>query len=156
MLGWHLRSYSSDGLMLMMGDLSGPISELSFAVLHVSGPMLSEMKDRPLRRTNTQSWKSNAPKRRRRRKEKKLTQVPPEQKRRTVTLSSWYTLACMQTVRKAKAHWHTQRFVVAHMHARIFGLCLHMCKNNKANLVKRVGGEAAKQKDINSLSEIQQ
>lgn len=64
---WHLRSYSSDGLMLMMDDLSGPISELSFAVLHVSGPMLSEMKDRPLRRTNMQSWKSNAPKRRRRR-----------------------------------------------------------------------------------------
>lgn len=28
-----------------------------------------------------------------------------------------------------------------------------MCKNNKANLVKGVGGEAARQKDINSLSE---
>lgn len=28
-----------------------------------------------------------------------------------------------------------------------------MCKNNKANLIKGVGGEAARQKDINSLSE---
>lgn len=30
---------------------------------------------------------------------------------------------------------------------------IHTCKNNKANLVKGVGGEAARQKDINSLSE---
>lgn len=28
-----------------------------------------------------------------------------------------------------------------------------MCKNNKANLIKGVGGEPARQKDINSLSE---
>lgn len=28
-----------------------------------------------------------------------------------------------------------------------------MCRNNKENLVKGVGGEAARQKDINSLSE---
>lgn len=28
-----------------------------------------------------------------------------------------------------------------------------MCKNNKANLVKGVEGEAARQRDINSLSE---
>lgn len=32
-------------------------------------------------------------------------------------------------------------------------MSIHTCKNNKANLVKGVGGEAARQKDINSLSE---
>lgn len=32
-------------------------------------------------------------------------------------------------------------------------MCIHTCKNNKANLVKGVGGEAARQKDINSPSE---
>lgn len=32
-------------------------------------------------------------------------------------------------------------------------MCVQTCKNNKANLVKGVGGEAARQKDINSLSE---
>lgn len=30
---------------------------------------------------------------------------------------------------------------------------IHTCKTNKENLIKRVGGEAARQNDINSLSE---
>lgn len=39
------------------------------------------------------------------------------------------------------------------MHSRTVRARTHTCKNNKANLVKGVGGEAARQKDINSLSE---
>lgn len=38
-------------------------------------------------------------------------------------------------------------------HTTLSRVCIHTCKNNKANLIKGVGGEAARQKDINSLSE---
>lgn len=49
----------------------------------------------------------------------------------------------------------THQYFVMHLQTHICALskCIHTCKNNKANLIKGVGGEAARQKDINSLSE---
>lgn len=49
-----------------------------------------------------------------------------------------------------------RHFAAAHLQTHMCALaftCTQKSKNNKENLVKGVGGEAARQKDINSLSE---
>lgn len=48
---------------------------------------------------------------------------------------------------------HSNCYACTNTHSHTVQVCIHTCKNNKANLVKGVGGEAARQKDINSLSE---
>lgn len=64
----------------------------------------------------------------------------------TIWTWSWYHPRVNELRRNAEIRCNTCPHTVRE--------CLHVCKNNKANLVREVGGEAARQKDINSLSEL--
>lgn len=77
----------------------------------------------------------------------RITDTSPQSKNRHFIL---FIHTNTQTVQKKKVMQTDQDLSE---HTCTIGLCLHMCKNNKAKLVKGVGGEAARQKDINSLSE---
>lgn len=117
--------------------------------------------------TKTHSWKTNAWE-----WKQKNTSPCTETQRSSHTVLLLHTRIHTHTPQKKRKIAHKHKFiksyiVLAGLKSQIHQLveahaqtrrctvraCLDVCKNNKANLVKGVGGEAARQKDINSLSE---
>lgn len=104
----------------------------------------------PLGTRTRQTWKTNAQKK----------TIP-----RVDTKLSIHTLLFLHTCIQQQTHKTTHtplqglkrtnllRRMYEHTSTHCPSAHTHTCKNNKANLVKGVGGEAARQKDINSLSE---
>lgn len=152
MLALHLCPCNSDGLMVIADDLSGLISELSSGTQceWANSAWDQRPPHRPPARTqNTHSWKTNVQTHTKRNKSlyrHKALHTHVEKRHRNKNRQTHKTPAKnSNTPVCCNARTNT--------HSRNVRVCVQMCKNNKANLVKGVGGEAARQKDINSLSE---